>query len=229
MDQVIFYKEGHNLNEQVSKIRLSYSRSYKTHFVLDYHQLGLILHPKFEGLLFYFVHTLDSTERLRLNYLHITFPRLFICLIADESHALDAWKLNVFHFEAIPANGDAILETYRKFLYMTTEHQHELNLNISGETVNIPHNQILYLEAEGNYTNIVLSNGKKLLLTKQLGRFEEMIEKDPKFIRLHRSVIINLRLIRAVGQHAVHFYGTDILLEISSRFKAKLKKYLSGL
>lgn len=228
MDQIIFYKEEHHLSSQIEKIRFSYDRPYKLHFAVEYNQLGLLLHPKFEGLLFYFTSTISDMDRMRLLYLNMTYPGLFICLISDAQHALDAWKLNVFHFEAMPVNGQVILESYRKFIHSSFDKNHELILQIAGSTVNIPHNEILYLEAEGNYTNIFLSTGKKILYTKQLGKFEELIEQNRNFKRLHRSLIINLKLIRSIGHDTVIFYGENNYLDISSRFKLVLKKYLMG-
>ena len=86
----------------------------------------------------------------------------------------------------------------------------------------------MYLLAEGNYTNIVLTNGKKILQTKQLGKFEFITEQDINFKRLHRSLIINLKLIRSITTDTVYFFGEGNNLNISGRLSVKLKKYLLG-
>ena len=228
MDQLIFYKEGQNLNAQVSKIRFSYVRPYKLHYAIHYNQLGLLLHTRFEGVLFYVTSTLDDRERMRLQYLNKSFPELRICLIAQSMFALDAWKLDVFHFESLPVNGESLQDSYRKYVQTIVVGSNDLSLIQDGGTIVIPHHQILYLLAEGNYTNIVLSNGKKILQTKQLGKFEFITEQDINFKRLHRSLIINLKLIRSITSDTVYFFGEENNLNISGRLSVKLKKYLLG-
>ncbi|HQW12797.1 MAG TPA: LytTR family DNA-binding domain-containing protein [Saprospiraceae bacterium] len=228
MDQLVFYKEGQSLSEQVSSIRFSYVRPYRLHFAREYNQLGLILHERFEGLLFFVTGTLSDTERMRLQFFSKSFPDLRICLISQPQFALDAWKLDVFHFEALPANGEALQHSYRKYVQSLVGRQSDLSLVQDGETIVIPYHQILYLSAEGNYTNIVLSNGKKLLQTKQLGKFEPITEQDINFKRLHRSLIINLKLIKSISSDSVIFFGESNSLAISGRLSTKLKKHLLG-
>jgi two-component system LytT family response regulator len=54
--------------------------------------------------------------------------------------------------------------------------------------------EILYLQADGNYTHIGLSTGK-ILSSKPLGEFEEALPAD-RFFRVHHSAIIHLEHIR---------------------------------
>ncbi|MDQ0640270.1 two-component system LytT family response regulator [Pedobacter sp. W3I1] len=53
---------------------------------------------------------------------------------------------------------------------------------------------ILYCKADGAYTLIVLSNGKTILLSKQLGELEPTFP-DHLFARIHHSYLVNLRQI----------------------------------
>jgi len=54
---------------------------------------------------------------------------------------------------------------------------------------------IVYLEAENNYTTIHFVNHPKLLASRTLGDFEELLPPD-KFFRTHNSYIINLHFIK---------------------------------
>jgi two-component system LytT family response regulator len=59
--------------------------------------------------------------------------------------------------------------------------------------------EIIYLEAEGNYSTIFLANGKDETLTLSLGLIEEELSaKD--FLRVNRSVIINLKYLSRVNR-----------------------------
>lgn len=55
----------------------------------------------------------------------------------------------------------------------------------------IPQNQILYCIAEGNYTILYLSSGKKITSAKTLKQVEQALP-DSLFVRIHHSYITNL-------------------------------------
>ncbi len=57
-------------------------------------------------------------------------------------------------------------------------------------------NEILTLKAEGSYTNVCLSSGKKVLVSKNIKFFEDILLKQPLFFRPHRSHIINLNFVK---------------------------------
>ena len=60
-------------------------------------------------------------------------------------------------------------------------------------------NDLIYMEAEGNYTCLYLMHGKEETVTQSLGQIEE--ELSPKeFFRVNRSVIINLRFLQRVNR-----------------------------
>jgi two-component system, LytTR family, response regulator len=62
-------------------------------------------------------------------------------------------------------------------------------------------NTVIACLAEGAYSHIHFSNGKKLLVSKSLGEIQEMLPAD-QFIRIHHSSIVNLRFV-------THFLRTD--------------------
>lgn len=53
---------------------------------------------------------------------------------------------------------------------------------------------IIYLEADGNYTNIHMVGGKKIMVCKTLREVEEGIRTDT-FVRVHRSHTINMMML----------------------------------
>jgi two-component system LytT family response regulator len=54
---------------------------------------------------------------------------------------------------------------------------------------------ILYCEAGGSYTTFVLSQGKKLLVSKHLKEYESLLT-DNHFMRVHNSYLINLKEVK---------------------------------
>ena len=64
------------------------------------------------------------------------------------------------------------------------------------ELIRIKIEQILYFEAERNYTKLILSNGIQFVFAVNLGKIEEILEKQIKdyskvLLRVGKSFIIN--------------------------------------
>lgn len=72
-----------------------------------------------------------------------------------------------------------------------------LCLNSRDELIVIPLEKIAYLESNGNYSNVVMISGTKIMLTFGLGKMEEFILNSFRdtgrsyFVRLGRKFIIN--------------------------------------
>ena len=81
---------------------------------------------------------------------------------------------------------------------------------------------IIYLEASNNYTNIYLSTGQKFLVSRTLKDFEELLPTET-FLRIHHSNIINKsfveKYIRGEGGQVVMRNG--IVLDVSKRKKSE--------
>jgi two-component system, LytTR family, response regulator len=75
---------------------------------------------------------------------------------------------------------------------------------------------ILYCEAESNYTSVMLSNGKKILVSKVLKDIDEALS-GPDFYRVHNSYLINLnhikKFVRGEGGYVV--MDNDVAISIS--------------
>lgn len=55
---------------------------------------------------------------------------------------------------------------------------------------------IVCLEADGAYTNVWLNNGSKIVVSKKLKFFEEVLSDKACFFRSHRSFIVNINFIK---------------------------------
>jgi two-component system LytT family response regulator len=54
--------------------------------------------------------------------------------------------------------------------------------------------EIIYCESQDNYTQFFLTDGRRIMVSKTIKHFEEMLDED-RFYRVHRSNIINLKYI----------------------------------
>ncbi len=71
----------------------------------------------------------------------------------------------------------------------------------------IPVAEIIYCRASGAYTEIILKNNKKLLLSRSLGETEVMLPAE-LFERVHHSLLVNIQHI----DHLKKTAGTFIIM-----------------
>ncbi|MEO7313247.1 MAG: LytTR family DNA-binding domain-containing protein [Chitinophagaceae bacterium] len=86
-------------------------------------------------------------------------------------------------------------------------------------------NDIVFLEANSNYTNIHFSNKTKLLASKTLKQFEELLSQDI-FFRPHHSSIINLNYIKRYikGDGGQIELQNGVYVDVSRRKKEEFLK-----
>jgi two-component system LytT family response regulator len=111
------------------------------------------------------------------------------------------------------------LEKLKKIVLRTAESIHIVNLN-----------DIIRLEADVNYTHFFLCGNKKLLVSKTLKEYDEMLGESG-FFRAHQSHMVNidhiLRFDKTEGGHLV--MDDDAQVPVSSRKREALFKIFEGL
>ena len=91
-------------------------------------------------------------------------------------------------------------------------------------------NDIIYCQAESNYTQVVLSNGKKIMVSKVLKDIDEALAGED-FFRIHHSYLINLnhiqKYVRGDGGYLIMSDGTTILISRARRqeFMERFSKF----
>lgn len=69
----------------------------------------------------------------------------------------------------------------------------------SEKLFNLPVEEIIYLEASGDYT-IITTKADQFVSSSGIGKLEEIMNPD-MFIRVHRSTIINLNFLKEIERH----------------------------
>jgi len=81
-------------------------------------------------------------------------------------------------------------------------------------------NDIIRCQSDGNYTNFFINDGRKIITSKNLKEYEDVLQY-PLFLRCHRSHIINLnyldRFDKSNGGTIVMKDGSEIPLSRSSK------------
>lgn len=82
---------------------------------------------------------------------------------------------------------------------------------------------VLYCEAENNYTRFFIAGGQQCMVSKTLGDIEEVLE-DRNFLRVHRQYLINLdhikKYVRGEGNYLI--MSNDESIPVARNKKEKL-------
>ncbi|MCS6973028.1 MAG: response regulator [Cyclobacteriaceae bacterium] len=142
----------------------------------------------------------------------ITFDIIFVTAYND--YAIQAFKVSAFDYLLKPVSLHDLNQTLNR--YRTSFQKQKISdrmellkksiLNaekptrlavssVSGIDF-IDLEQIVFFEASGSYTRIVLSSGDCVIASKPLGEFEQVLEHHTIFFRAHRSYLINLNQVQ---------------------------------
>jgi len=86
---------------------------------------------------------------------------------------------------------------------------------------------IVLLEADGSYTYVYLNNGSRILVSKKLKFFEDILVNRPHFFRPHRSFIININFIaKYTRADNVILMDNNFLVSLSRNLKSEFENLL---
>jgi len=87
-----------------------------------------------------------------------------------------------------------LMNAFRQNFSETADKKIVLPVSDGYEIINL--NDIIYLKAEGSYTNIFLKANTCLLASKNLKHFQFILEGASNFFRIHRSIIVNINFVK---------------------------------
>ncbi|MBL7700846.1 MAG: response regulator transcription factor [Ferruginibacter sp.] len=126
-----------------------------------------------------------------------------------KSEDLNRTKILLENLKVQPEKQQIILPTLQGFDVIKTEN-------------------IIKLQANGNFTDVYLADGSCKMICKFLKHFDELLGSP--FVRVHRSFIVNTRFIKSYSKSAGGFVtlqdGSEI--EVSATHKEQLMKAFAG-
>ncbi|RYY28029.1 MAG: response regulator transcription factor [Chitinophagaceae bacterium] len=170
------------------------------------------------------------------------FDQLFFEVVfctAYDQFAIKAFKYSAVNYLLKPVDPDDLKETIRRIgLRRSTPSPDQIKLllenirQVPKPTVQrialttndgmlfVSTQDIIYCEAESNYTKIILSDNKKILVSKVLKDIDEALS-GPDFFRVHNSFLINInrikKFVRGEGGYVIMDDGTNISISRSRR------------
>ena len=188
---------------------------------------------------------IDLIRSLPNPNFHVVF------VTAYDAYAVEAFELSAIDYLLKPIGADKVERVVNKIKDNIRKHQLLMNeqlqqlerilkMNVNPNEnkigvgmadkivfINIP--DILYCEAQGNYTNVILYDGKKIVASKTLGDFENQFE-GKNFFRIHHSYLINMNRVKEFQRYEGGYVmmENNIKLEVSQRKRKDFLDAISG-
>lgn len=188
---------------------------------------GFDLLSKFEKIPFEIVFVTSyehyAIKALRLSALdYILKPLLVEDLfpLTDRIKAAIQLKESAFKYNLLQEN------------FKKPEEEKKIVLQTRTKTEFIQLSRISYLQADLNYTSIFLCDESRIVVSKTLKEFEEMLcDADSTFIRIHKKYILNINHIQSIerGEECYAITKGNTKLEVSRRRKGELIDRFSSL
>ena len=117
------------------------------------------------------------------------------------------------HFESLRI-GSENLKISSDHLFIKSEYK----------VIRIEIDKILYIEGMREYVRIHLENSKPVMTLLSMKKIEQKLPST-RFMRVHRSYIVNLEKITTIERSRIIF--ADVYIPVSEQYKEKLQKYIN--
>ncbi len=159
-----------------------------------------------------------------------------IFVTAHEHYAIQAIRNSAFDYILKPIRTDDLKAAVDRFKNSSTREQHQnmdqlmhilresvpakVKLNTRSGYILIDPREVVFCQADGNYTHIQLAGGNKELTTQNLGSIEELFIGS-SFFRASRSYLLNIKYLSKVDRKScsclLEFGGQSQSIRIPSQ------------
>ncbi|MBA3594889.1 MAG: LytTR family DNA-binding domain-containing protein [Pseudomonadota bacterium] len=164
-----------------------------------------------------------------------------VFITAHSEHAVQAFELEAVDYLTKPVRLERLQQALQKVERLTHVgkgllpdlNEDCLIIQDRGRTERVPLAEVLYLKAELKYVT-VRTHAKSYILD---GSLNELEERYPQFMRVHRNALVARRAVRALEKHfdpeegegwAVRLNGIDELLAVSRRQLSAVREAVAG-
>ena len=154
-------------------------------------------------------------------------PPQIIFTTGNNEYAVDAFELQATDFLVKPIQMPRFLQGIARAKQLvetrisTSNDLEQIFIRVDGRYIKLDLNDILYVETLGDYVTFVLENGEKFIVHSTLKNIDEKL-KNEKFIKVHRSYIINVTKVVDIEEY--NLVISDKVIPISRTLKPILMK-----
>ncbi len=153
-------------------------------------------------------------------------PRIVV-LTKTDTLAYEALKNEVFDYLLKPIKAEELRKTILKFERNVEHAPTTLCIKSYGDYRFIDTEDIVYLQADNNSTDIFINNGDMITAFKTLKHFENTL--PPQFVRIHNSYIINMNYVSRIhlGNNVCYIKNSKTQLPFSKTYKKNVDLIIS--
>ncbi len=124
-----------------------------------------------------------------------------------SDYIAEGYEVEALHYLMKPLKEDKFYMVLDRALEKQKQNERCLNIEYYGEMIRIPFYEIRYFDVQHNYVTIHAK--KDYTIKHSLTDFENKL--DQRFVRVGRSLIVNLKYIEMVTKTEVHLASKEIL------------------
>lgn len=159
---------------------------------------------------------------------------------AYDQYAIEALRKQAFDYLLKPVDPQELKACARRISrHFFEEKQHstgqfahvnrKVELLTSGQRHFVRYADIDYVEAFGSYSEVHLSNGRRITLSKNLKKVEELLD-DELFFRVHNSFLVRLPAVdRCNYRLNTLILGSGVEIQMSVRRREEVRRRLAAL
>ena len=177
-----------------------------------------ILMPGFTGM--------DAAREIRKSNEKI--PIIF--LTTSQEFAVESYRVHAFDYLMKPMDQNALFETLDRAFAMTESTLEKSILVQTAKAVYVLSlSQIEFVEINNRTLSFHLIDGTVKSISGRLSDYEEALLKHPEFLKIHRSYIINMDLMKSLNQKSfITLTGNEIPIS-RNLLPAIQKRYIEHL
>jgi len=189
-----------------------------------------------------------NEEPVDLIFLDINMPKLsgfdflkslnnppkVIVTTAYKEFALEGYELNISDYLLKPFSFNRFLKAINKTINLPKQESNNtkeviptnLSFFVKGDKKyhHVQSKHILYIEAYGNYTKLILSN-ETIVSHEKISNYEKLIPKD-NFLRVHKSFIVAINKISLIEGNKIKI--NNHIIPIGQTYKARTIELLKN-
>lgn len=167
----------------------------------------------------------------------LSYPPKVIVTTAYKEYALEGYELNIVDYLLKPFSFERLLKAVNKAFNDSSkasvvipphpsnhvEQVKRIFLRSNKKHIQVILDDVLYIEAKGNYTKIVLKE-ESITIREKITALMELLPDD-NFIRVHRSFVVASRHIKSIEGNQIHIASE--IIPIGKLYKHKINNILN--
>lgn len=163
---------------------------------------------------------------------------LIIFTTAYSEYAVEGFRVEALDYLLKPFGFNDFLKSANKALRQSellspkpeprmeivTDEDEHLYVKADYKMIRLDISKIIYAESKSEYVRIYLDNEKPIMTLLSMKALEERLPLD-KFMRVHRSYLVNTSRITAIANNRI-IIGKDVYIPIGNQFKEKFNNYI---